>query len=35
MPEWYWDKRELAKTPSLEQGMNNKAEIKLRQEGVR
>ena len=35
MPDWYWEKRELYKTPSQEKGIDFEAECKLRQDGVR
>ena len=35
MPDWYWEKKELHNTPSMEKGLDFDSETKLRQEGVR
>ena len=35
MPNWYWEKKELRATPSLQKGLDFKMETRYRKEGVR
>jgi len=35
MPDWYWEKKDLRNTPSLEKGMDIKTESRYRREGVK
>ena len=35
MPNWYWEKKELRATPSLQKGLDFNMETRYRKEGVR